>query len=250
MLFVTLNRLGQSGKTTIARYVLTPRLAGALMLSAESSTQDGAEQLLIKAVDRDGDQTLGAALAGVAGLGKPVVLDVGSADTDVALPLILSHAAAGNATHVVIPFRAAAKAATAAVALLDDLKGNPCLQISLVANCVDHAADFLKLDGFAAVGRMAENKEAELVSVGLVQNEWLHGAGRVHSFDDIRGAAETDPSSLDKQCAQALKKGDLAALKELGGQRAKIESAKQAIENTGTVFRALIAREGEKEQAA
>ncbi|HZT04549.1 MAG TPA: hypothetical protein VFA39_20035 [Steroidobacteraceae bacterium] len=241
MLFVTMNRLGQSGKTTLARYVLTPRLEGALMLSAESSTQDGAENLLIKSVGSGGAQTLGAALAGVTGLGRPVVLDVGSADTDVALPLILAHAAGGNATHVVIPFRAAAKAASAAVALLDDLQGKTGLLVSMVANCLEAAAD-LERDGYQAVAKMAEAKGAQLLSVGLVQNEWLHGAGKINSFEDIKGAAETDPSSLDKQCAAALKKGDLAALTSLGGQRARIEAAQRAIANTQAVFNALKTR--------
>lgn len=243
MLYMTMNRLGQSGKTTVARYVLTPRLKGSMMLSVESSTVDGKEGLNIRALgDRRGIQTLGAALAGV-GAGTHV-LDIGNADTDAALPALLDHANR-HPVHVVVPVRASAKAATASLALLDDLTGRQGVTITLIGNHLEDADSPTKNSGFVDLGKEAAARGAALLSVGLVENDWFTGHGGIKTAEEIEKAAKTDTSSLDKACAAALCKADLAELGKLGQQRARIDLARAAIANAQAVFDAILAREGE-----
>lgn len=240
MLYVTMNRLGQVGKTTLARYVLAPplKLSPDDILTAESSTVDQAEGLVLTLTrDRDHAIALPIALAELSGMKGSRVVDIGNTDVDLALPAVIRTAAEGHKLHVLVPVTTAPKAPPAALQLAEELQGHGVL-VTLVANRLTKSDEPAADPGFIELGKAAAEVGALLLPVGLVANDWFKGT---KTFADIEKAAKAPKDSSAKTTAEG--KLDLAAIIKAGRKEVHKDVATEALNNAREVFEAIQARE-------
>jgi hypothetical protein len=239
MLYVLMSRLGQQGKTTIARHVLAAHLGTGSedVLTIESSTTDGGEGLLLQA-DRDQAhaEALGLMLTSLSAEKKAQVVDVGNTDVEQALPAVIAHAKAGNKIHAILPLTEAPKAPRSVAELAGQLQAVPGLLVTVVFN---DASDQDAPASMTTTIDVLRKHGAELLPVALVGNAAL----TLKTAAEIKAVASVDVSGLTKKMTEARAAKDMQAIVALGAEHARISKAKSALENTRAVFEAIKARE-------